>query len=431
MVVNWYLSELGIKSVDLKLRWLFQVFLTYFKGFFCRPNRGLQVAAMARWFKEFPINLKNGTKTSAFKTSQSKNSSVDGGGLVGTMLLPGRNRKNSPRELSRGQKDGKVWEGLTLAGKGHKNSGTELAVVSEEVRNGKSTPSCAYISRMIRVDTLDKSPNFDPGTVTGHQAVPDADKQDEQCKMDSVTILEDYADPFDAHQTRQQRESERAGDNDGYMEPYDAQQMITEIRRRGSKDLLRVQMEVGEILMEGGQPEGGGEGEAAHLDSSEGPPKNDSPRKQTQHRQHKRQKSWTQKILRPSTQTPSSCSSTGSTPETLTCSVDPTRPLEKQSWYHGCVTRQEAELHLLTCKEASFLVRNSETDSTKYSIALKTSQGCVHIMVAQTKENGFTLEQNSCVFPSIPEVVHHYRTCQLPFDGAEHMTLMHPVPRSL
>lgn len=39
--------------------------------------------------------------------------------------------------------------------------------------------------------------------------------------------MEDYADPFDAQQSREQREAERLGENDGYMEPYDAQQMIT------------------------------------------------------------------------------------------------------------------------------------------------------------------------------------------------------------
>lgn len=47
------------------------------------------------------------------------------------------------------------------------------------------------------------------------------------CLSVQVTILEDYADPFDAQKTREQREAERLGENDGYMEPYDAQQMIT------------------------------------------------------------------------------------------------------------------------------------------------------------------------------------------------------------
>lgn len=42
-----------------------------------------------------------------------------------------------------------------------------------------------------------------------------------------VIILEDYADPYDAKRTKGQREAERVGENDGYMEPYDAQQMIT------------------------------------------------------------------------------------------------------------------------------------------------------------------------------------------------------------
>ncbi|KAM9416128.1 LOW QUALITY PROTEIN: SH2 domain-containing adapter protein E-like [Salvelinus alpinus] len=99
------------------------------------------------------------------------------------------------------------------------------------------------------------------------------------------------------------------------------------------------------------------------------------------------------------------------------------------SWYHGCVTRQEPESQLQSCKETSFLVRNSVSGTSKYSIALSTSQGCVHIMVGQTKENGYTLDQSSCVLPSIPEGVHRYLTQRLPFNEAEHMTLLHPLPR--
>lgn len=63
---------------------------------------------------------------------------------------------------------------------------------------------------------------------------------------------------------------------------------------------------------------------------------------------------------------------------------------------------------------------------------IRTSQSCVHIIVAQTKNVkglGFTLDQSSCVFSSIPELVHHYRSHRLPFTGAEHMTLQHPVSR--
>ncbi|XP_054462170.1 SH2 domain-containing adapter protein E-like [Anoplopoma fimbria] len=468
---------------------------------------------MAKWFKEFPINLKNGTdrirsasesgsqprankaglvasigtKTTGSKTGQRKNSSGDsntggggGGGGVGS-LLSGRNRKNSAIELSRNgaipHKDGKVWENL-LSGKSRKNSKAE-PVPEEQHRPPKSSPSAnAFISRLIRVDKLDKSPNFNSATIT-NQVVPEAEKA-VQCKTETVIILEDYADPFDAQKTREQREAERVGENDGYMEPYDAQQMITEIRRRGSKDLLKVcvLMEESEGTVEDSQPlqiydtpyEGSGDGDkaavtrpeldsrpsteyelpwewkkehivktlSAQFDSPERQIKDETPHptltRQPQHplaqppqqqHQHLRQKSWTQKILRssPTTLSPS-CN-----PDSEACCVDPCLPLEKQSWYHGCVTRQEAEFQLQSCKEASFLVRNSESDSSKYSIALKTSQGCVHIIVAQTKESGYTLDQSSCVFPSIPEVVHHYCSRRLPFDGAEHMTLLHPVPR--
>ncbi|XP_056269407.1 SH2 domain-containing adapter protein E-like [Pseudoliparis swirei] len=457
---------------------------------------------MAKWFKEFPINLKNGadrirsasesgsqprankaglvasigTKTSGSKSGHRKNSSGDTtGGGVGS-LLSGRNRKNSATELSRSgaisPKDGTVWENL-LSGKSRKNS-KALPVFEEQHRPPKSSPSAnAFISRLIRVDKQDKSPNFNSATIT-NQVVPEAEKPG-QCNTETVIILEDYADPFDAQKTREQREAERVGENDGYMEPYDAQQMITEIRRRGSKDLLKVcvLVEASEATVEDSAPvplqiydvpyEGSGDGDktavmrpelpwewkkehivktlSAQFDSPERQTKEEMPHptltRQPQHplaqppqqHQHLRQKSWTQKILRSSPTTPSPSCNPGSIPDPEACCVDPCLPLEKQSWYHGYVTRQEAEFQLQSCKEASFLVRNSESDSSKYSIALKTSQGCVHIIVAQTKESGYTLDQISCVFASIPEVVHHYCSRRLPFGGAEHMTLLHPVPR--
>ncbi|KAI1885943.1 hypothetical protein AGOR_G00208960 [Albula goreensis] len=456
----------------------------------------------SKWFKDFPMTLKNGTdrirsasesgsqtrtkpvlaagtgtKLGGMKGTQRKNSAVEGISSGVGSLLSGRNRKNSSMEIGRNgtstggsTKDGKVWDGL-IPGKGRKNSKLETGL--EEHRSLKtSSLANTYISRLIKVDKQDKNQNYNSGT--GGQVVPETEKGTAASKTETVIILEDYADPFDAQRTREQREAEREGENDGYMEPYDAQQIITEIRRRGSKDLLSVKctlLEGGEGAPEEGRPsppliydtpyEGGVEGEAggvripvtrpeldprppaeyelpwewkkeeivrvlsAQFEGIErlSPTKEDPPHLT---RQHLRQKSLSQKILKSSPPPPSSPSPTS---EVESPKVDPTIPLEKQSWYHGCVTRQEAESQLQSCKEASFLVRNSESGTSKYSIALKTSQGCVHIIVAQTKENGYTLDQSSCVFPSIPEVVHHYCTQRLPFNGAEHMTLLHPVPR--
>ncbi|XP_069041343.1 SH2 domain-containing adapter protein E [Lepisosteus oculatus] len=459
---------------------------------------------MAKWFKEFPINLKNGTdrirsasESSAPSPSRAKpgtgsiraatktlrkNSAAaaepGGSGSVpgsGSLLLLGRNRKNSAIELGR---SGAAAPGPGLLhGKARKNSRAEPG--QEELqRPGKSIGSAsAYISRLIKLDKLDKSPGYGTGTGTGTLTGPETEKEAARekgktaaTKTDTVIILEDYADPYDAKRTKEQREAERAGENDGYMEPYDAQQMITEIRRRGSKDLLgktSLLLEPGEAG--GGEDPGGGrppppqlydtpyepaEGEPAErrgprpenderppaeyeqpwewkkeqivkalsvqFESAERPPvsKEEVPFS----RQHLRQKSWTQKILKP---LPLAASTEGAE----TARVDPTLPLEKQSWFHGSVSRQEAEAQLQACKDASFLVRNSESGHSKYSIALKTSQGCVHIIVAQTRDSGYTLDQSSCVFSSVPEVVHYYCTEKLPFKGAEHMTLLYPVPR--
>uniref|UniRef100_A0A8C2KA33 Uncharacterized protein n=1 Tax=Cyprinus carpio TaxID=7962 RepID=A0A8C2KA33_CYPCA len=41
------------------------------------------------------------------------------------------------------------------------------------------------------------------------------------------------------------------------------------------------------------------------------------------------------------------------------------------SWYHGAISRTDAEALLRLCKEASYLVRNSETSKNDFSLSLK------------------------------------------------------------
>ncbi|NWT05523.1 SHE protein, partial [Mionectes macconnelli] len=377
-------------------------------------------------------------------------------------------------------------QGLLQAatGKMRKNSRAEGGTAE-----GPSKTCGTYINRLIKVEAPEKNGKGYTGPLPAGLPAPEQDKgktpKTETVRQGpgqgrgrhTVIILEDYADPYDAKRTKGQRDAERLGENDGYMEPYDAQQMITEIRRRGSKDPL-----VKAILLLDGPGESGeggaklepakwpggkevagkgpqlydtpyepGEGVAGgtperRVRASDGRlPENDErpageyeqpwewkkeqivkalsvqfegserPKEETL-RQHLRQKSWTPKMLKPA----GAEHSEGER-------VDPALALEKQPWYHGAITRAEAESRLQTCREAGYLVRTSETGSGKYSIALKTSQGCVHIIVAQTKDNKYTLSQASGVFASIPEVVHYYSTEKLPFKGAEHMALLHPV----
>ncbi|KAG9275870.1 SH2 domain-containing adapter protein E [Astyanax mexicanus] len=452
---------------------------------------------MAKWFKDFPTSLKTGSdrirsasesgpqtrpkpglsasagaKGSLRKTSESGGAGGGGGGGGGGgvgSLLSGRTRKNSAIELGRNHgssgsmKDGKIWE-ILIPGKNKKSPKMEGFEDHRTLRN--TTIADAYMSRMIKVDKQDKCSKY--GTVPAEGSGTDNEKGKSPVKTETLIILEDYADPYDAEKTREQREAEREGENDGYMEPYDAQLIITEIRRRGSKDLLKVC-----VVLNGGEGEGSGPPQiydvpyeevlegipltrpesdprppaeyelpwewkkeqivralSAQFEGAERVSKDDVGSPNVKQQTLRSVKSWTPKSLRPSPPSPTSPTSPNISPDTESPKVDPTLPLEKQSWYHGSVSRQEAEAQLQNCREASFLVRDSESATSKYSIALKTSQGCVHIIVAQTKECGYTLDQSSCVFPSIPEVVHHYCTQRLPFTGAEHMTLQHPVPRA-
>uniref|UniRef100_H0UVL0 SH2 domain-containing adapter protein E n=1 Tax=Cavia porcellus TaxID=10141 RepID=H0UVL0_CAVPO len=446
----------------------------------------------AKWFREFPLTL----KPSAGAGKLRKSPEVGSAGPI-----PGKGRKNSVAELgarasSAAPKDSRLsrdsLQGLiqAAAGKGRKNS----RVTEEEPHRGAAkTSGCStYISRLIKVDTQEKaakssypsnssssgsssssSSSCSSASSSPSSLGPEPDKGKITKQQDTVIILEDYADPYDAKRTKGQRDAERVGENDGYMEPYDAQQMITEIRRRGSKDPLVKALQLLEGPCEPGENGGaksepmakrrgskdllgkppqlydtpyepGPEGKAWPSDSRL--PEDDE-RPATEYEQpwewKKEQlvralsvqfegserpsareetvRHWTQKILKPALSDPSDGEK----------KVDPSLALDKQPWYHGAITRAEAESRLQPCKEAGYLVRNSESGNSRYSIALKTSQGCVHIIVAQTKDNKYTLDQTSAVFDSIPEVVHYYSNEKLPFKGAEHMTLLYPVHNKL
>lgn len=128
---------------------------------------------MAKWFRDFPINLKNGnervrsasesgppsrSKPSFSRDSLKANSRKDGG--MGGLLV-GRNRKNSATELGRNSpgSGGTVWDSLT-SGKGRKNSKIDTGTLDENRQVRTSSLAQAYISRMIKVDKQDKTPKF-------------------------------------------------------------------------------------------------------------------------------------------------------------------------------------------------------------------------------------------------------------------------------
>lgn len=128
---------------------------------------------MAKWFRDFPINLKNGNERvrsasesgppsrskPAFSRESLKANPRKDGGMGG--LLVGRNRKNSATELGRNgpSSGGTVWDSLT-SGKGRKNTKIDTGTLDENRQVRTSSLAQAYISRMIKVDKQDKTPKF-------------------------------------------------------------------------------------------------------------------------------------------------------------------------------------------------------------------------------------------------------------------------------
>ncbi|XP_026150026.1 SH2 domain-containing adapter protein F isoform X4 [Mastacembelus armatus] len=324
----------------------------------------------------------------------------------------------------------------------------------------------SYVSpkhRLIKVETIEKSSPAPGGGVTVTQAVavgsiksPTSPPSDHDNK-EKLIILEDYADPFDAEQAggTQTTTEKVTTENDGYMEPYEAQKMMAEIRSggRGPKEGTVRQLPLYDTPYE--PTENGGESDPERLrcpresrlpqDDERPPEEYDqpwewkkeriskafavqfdgveksrmSPTKEGKARQPQRHSSGC--LVNTKMASLEHCSSS------LGERIDPTMPLESQFWYHGAISRTDAESLLRLCKEASYLVRNSETSKNDYSLSLKSSQGFMHMKLSRTKENKYILGQNSCPFDSVPEIINFYSSRKLPIKGAEHMSLLYPV----
>ncbi|XP_046898551.1 SH2 domain-containing adapter protein F-like isoform X1 [Hypomesus transpacificus] len=359
------------------------------------------------------------------------------------------------------------------------------------------SPDIKYVSpkhRLIKVETIEKS-NSAPGScVIAAQAVavgsvksPTSPPSDHENKEKPIILWqEDYADPFDAEQAGgTQASTEKVTENDGYMEPYEAQKMMAEIRGgRGPKEGSARQPPLYDTPYE--PVENGGDSDPERprcpresrlpQDDDRPPEEYDQPWEWKKERISKafaallcydcisyegsvsgggsgpqRRKDCTSKPLtvqfdgveksrmsptkegkgRPAQRHTSGClvntKMNSLDPSALGERVDPVMPLESQFWYHGAISRTDAETLLRLCKEASYLVRNSETSKNDYSLSLKSSQGFMHMKLSRTKENKYILGQNSCPFDSVPEIIHFYSSRKLPIKGAEHMSLLYPV----
>ncbi|XP_020504099.1 SH2 domain-containing adapter protein F isoform X4 [Labrus bergylta] len=332
--------------------------------------------------------------------------------------------------------------------------------------NTVGSPDIKYVSpkhRLIKVETIEKSSPAPGSGVTVTQAVAvgsvksPTSPHSEQDNKEKLIILEDYADPFDAEQAggTQTTTEKVTTENDGYMEPYEAQKMMAEIRSggRGSKDGSLRQLPLYDTPYEPAENGGDSDPERSRCpresrlpqDDERPPEEYDQPWEWKKERISKafavqfdgveksRMSPTKDGKTRPLQRHSSGClvntklSSLDHCSSSLGERIDPSMPLESQFWYHGAISRTDAESLLRLCKEASYLVRNSETSKNDYSLSLKSSQGFMHMKLSRTKENKYILGQNSCPFDSVPEIINFYSTRKLPIKGAEHMSLLYPV----
>ncbi|XP_035274007.1 SH2 domain-containing adapter protein F-like isoform X5 [Anguilla anguilla] len=327
------------------------------------------------------------------------------------------------------------------------------------------SPDIKYVSpkhRLIKVDTIEKG---NPATGTniisapavsaGNVKSPTSPPVEQDNKQEKLVILEDYADPFDAEQAGgTQGSAEKATENDGYMEPYEAQKMMAEIRGgRAPKDGPVRQLPLYDTPYE--PEENGGDSDPERppcpresrlpQDDERPPEEYDQPWEWKKDRISKafavqfdgaeksRVSPTKEGKARPVQRHSSGClvntklGSQDHSGPALGERIDPSVPLESQFWYHGAISRIDAESLLRLCKEASYLVRNSETSKNDFSLSLKSSQGFMHMKLTRTKDSKYILGQNSCPFDSVPEIIHFYSSRKLPIKGAEHMSLLYPV----
>ncbi len=102
------------------------------------------------------------------------------------------------------------------------------------------------------------------------------------------------------------------------------------------------------------------------------------------------------------------------------------RLLESHSWYHGAISRNDAEYLLSSGINGSFLVRESESSSGQRSISLRYEGRVYHYRIQQADDaDGSYFVTAESTFFHLAELVHHH---SIHADGLI-TQLMYPAPK--
>ncbi|RDD43753.1 SH2 domain-containing adapter protein F [Trichoplax sp. H2] len=104
-------------------------------------------------------------------------------------------------------------------------------------------------------------------------------------------------------------------------------------------------------------------------------------------------------------------------------------PLEDNGWFHGPLSRNQAETLMKDVDIGSYLVRNSESSKFQkvYSLSVRTqANGIIHIKIDPVTD-GYVIGKNGKVFPSLENMIEHYQNNPLRIKGAERQSLLYPI----
>ncbi|XP_015134586.1 SH2 domain-containing adapter protein F isoform X2 [Gallus gallus] len=320
-----------------------------------------------------------------------------------------------------------------------------------------------YVSpkhRLIKVEAAEKSP-AGPAPPPAAPGSPPAGPEPPDEPPQELAVLEDYADPFDAAQVAgSQAGVEKVAENDGYMEPYEAQKMMAEIRQKGLREAPSRPLHLYDTPYE---PVSGGldvdtdcpacprPRESRLPEDDERPPEEyDQPWEWKKERISKAFAVEIKVIKDLPWPPPVGQLNSGETPPDgeASASVPPQHgpqsyedangPSEGLGYGRTSPCREEKARTAL--RHGTSSLKSTKTLSVEPGPFLGeridpalplesqwSSQGFMHMKLSRTQENKYVLGQHSPPFDSVPEIIHHYASRKLPIKGAEHMSLLYPV----
>uniref|UniRef100_A0A3Q2H2S1 SH2 domain containing adaptor protein B n=1 Tax=Equus caballus TaxID=9796 RepID=A0A3Q2H2S1_HORSE len=319
--------------------------------------------------------------------------------------------------------------GAGAAASSSSSSGSPHLYRSSSERRPATPAEVRYISpkhRLIKVESAAGGAGDPPGgacsggrtwspTASGgkkllNKCAASAAEESGAGKKDKVTIADDYSDPFDAKNDPKSKAGK--GESAGYMEPYEAQRIMTEFQRQES---VRSQHKSIQLYDTPYEPEG--QSVDSDSESTVSPRLRESKLPQDDDRpadEYDQPWEWNRVTI------PALAAQFNGN-EKRQSSPSPSRDRRRQLRAPGGGFKP--------IKHGSPEFCGALGERVDPAVPLEkqmSNQGFMHMKLTKTKEK-YVLGQNSPPFDSVPEVIHYYTTRKLPIKGAEHLSLLYPV----